>query len=141
MTAKRRTNSPDYDLMNNAPAYTVDSLATELHSSVMTMNEAINESVEINESMGVRLTDEQKDRLHGAVSDMLHIIAEIRKSGTTRMQTSIRFWIVCEGTHTTYSGTEAEARAKAEELISMGVTVLRIERQAMTTETTTICEF
>jgi len=142
MTTKRRNgDSADHDLLNNKPVYTIDSLVIELRSSVKNMAEAITESIEINESMGVRLTDEQKDRLNDAVSDMLHIINEIHESGSTRTHTHTRYWVVCEGTFTTYCDTEAAARAKAEQLASAGVAVLRIERQTMTTETTSVCEF
>ena len=59
----------------------------------------------------------------------------------TKTKTTTNYWVVCEGTHTTRCGTEADARIRAAELASFGVTVLRIERQIMTTTTTTICSF
>jgi hypothetical protein len=79
---ERRNGSADHDLLNNKPVYTIDSLVIELRSSVKSMAEAIAESIEINESMGVRLTDEQKDRLNDMVSDMLHVIDCIRKENS-----------------------------------------------------------
>jgi len=79
---ERRSDSADHDLLNNKPVYTIDLLVAELRSSVKNMGEAIDESIEIYESMGVRLTDEQKDRLHDAASDMLHIIDRIRKENS-----------------------------------------------------------
>lgn len=79
---ERRSDSADHDLLNNKPVYTIDLLVAELRSSVKNMGEAIDESIEIYESMGVRLTDEQKDRLHDAASDMLHIIDHIRKENS-----------------------------------------------------------
>lgn len=57
------------------------------------------------------------------------------------IKTVTRYWVVCDGTFTTYCDTEAAARAKAQQLATAGVTVLRIERQEMVTATTTICEF
>ena len=60
-------------------------------------------------------------------------------AGVTR--TTTRFWVVCEGTFTTSCKTEAEAHIRANELSRAGVAALRIERQIMTTTTSTICEF
>lgn len=79
---ERRSDSADHDLLSNNPVYTIDLLVAELRSSVKNMGEAIDESIEIYESMGVRLTDEQKDRLHDAASDMLYIIDHIRKESS-----------------------------------------------------------
>ena len=61
---------------------------------------------------------------------------------TTRSTT--RYWIVCDGNYATYTTsckTEDDARAKANELASAGVNVLRIERQTMTTATTILDRF
>lgn len=57
------------------------------------------------------------------------------------VKTVTRYWVVCEGTFTTFCDTEAAARAKAEQLVSAGIVVNRIELQIMNTITTTICEF
>jgi hypothetical protein len=76
---ERRNDSADHDLLNNKPVYTVDMLLDGLASSVNDLHEAWTLRIENNESMGVRLTDEQKDRLNDAVSDMLYIIECIRK--------------------------------------------------------------
>lgn len=76
---ERRNDSADHDLLNNKPVYTVDMLLDGLASSVNDLREAWTLRIENNESMGVCLTDEQKDRLNDAVSDMLYIIDCIRK--------------------------------------------------------------
>lgn len=60
---------------------------------------------------------------------------------TTETKTTLRYWVVCDGTFTTYCDTEQGARTKAQQLASAGVGVLRIERQVVTTHTTIICEF
>lgn len=54
----------------------------------------------------------------------------------TTTRTVTRFWVVCEGTFTRYFNTLDEARRKAAEFSGMGIDVLRIERQVVTTETT-----
>ena len=59
----------------------------------------------------------------------------------TRTRTTTRYWVVCGDTHTTHCTTEAEAHIRAAELVAIGVPVLRIERQIVTTTTTTICSF
>lgn len=59
----------------------------------------------------------------------------------TRTRTTTRYWVVCGDTHTTHCSTEAEARMRAARLAEAGVPVLRIERQIVTTTTTTICSF
>lgn len=74
-----RLDNADHDLLNNKPVYTVDMLLDGLASSVNDLHEAWTLRIENNESMGVRLTDEQKDRLNDSVSDMLYIIECIRK--------------------------------------------------------------
>lgn len=75
----KNTRNADYDLLNNKPVYTIDSMLDGLTSSVNDLRDAWALRIEINESVGVRLTDEQKDRLNDAVSDMLYIIDSIRK--------------------------------------------------------------
>lgn len=67
----------DHDLMSNTATYTMGSLLTELHASADSLREAWEESVAINESMGVRLTGTQRKRLDRAVANLFKTIQKI----------------------------------------------------------------
>ena len=73
-----RRNSADHDLLNNVAVFTFDSLMTELDSSAKKLTEAWAESIAINESMGVNLTDQQKSELDDAVLHLFKAIQNIR---------------------------------------------------------------
>ena len=76
---ERNRRSADTDLLNNVPTYTIDSLVTELASSVESMRVALAESIAINDSMGVHIDDERKALIDKAVSDLLDAINRIKE--------------------------------------------------------------
>lgn len=67
---------PDKSLLENVPTYTTDSLKAELLASAKQMKAAMKESIAINESMGVSLTDKQKKNLEATIA---HVIRAINK--------------------------------------------------------------
>ena len=75
--AQRKYRDADQALRANVPTYTTDSLKAELLASVKTMRAAINESIAINESMGVKLTSKQKKDLDAEVGHLIRIINKI----------------------------------------------------------------
>ena len=81
--AKKRTyngryDNPDKSLLENVPTYTIESLLCELTASAENMREAMEESIAINESMGVHLTNAQRKKLDRAI---LHVLKTIQKIG------------------------------------------------------------
>ncbi len=74
-----RSDYADSSLLNNVPTYTIDSLLMELQASAEDMRSAWEESISINEGMGVRLTRIQRKRLNRAVTNMFKQIESIRK--------------------------------------------------------------
>ena len=74
---QRLHRDADSDLRNNEAVYSVASLVAELTASVSDMRDAINESIQINEGMGVRLTSPQKRRLGKAIDNVLKAIDAI----------------------------------------------------------------
>lgn len=70
---------PDKSLLENVPTFTIDSLLMELQASAEDMRSAWEESISINEGMGVRLTRIQRKRLNRAVTNMFKQIESIRK--------------------------------------------------------------
>ena len=74
---QRKYRDADSALRANVPTYTTDSLKAELLASVKTMRAAINESIAINESMGVKLTSKQKKDLDAEVGHLIRIINKI----------------------------------------------------------------
>lgn len=74
---QRLNRDADSDLRSNEAEYSVASLVTELTASVNDMRDAIAESIQINEGMGVRLTSPQKRRLNKAIDNVLKAIDAI----------------------------------------------------------------
>lgn len=74
-----RSNYADSSLLNNVPTYTVESLLMELQASADNLKEAWEESVSINESMGVSLTSVQKKKISRAVTNLFKTIQKIRE--------------------------------------------------------------
>ena len=79
MDIQRQYRDADQDLRNNVAIYTIESFTTELTSSAESLSASWEESVSINESMGVRLTDEQKEVLNRAVSNLFEAIKKVRE--------------------------------------------------------------
>lgn len=77
--AGARLKNADYDLLHNMPTYTIYSLLNELESSVSDMVAAWSQSISINESMGVKLTESQKNSLDDAATELFSIIQKIRE--------------------------------------------------------------
>ena len=76
---QRRYRDASHDLVSNVPTYTITSLLIELESSASDMVTAWSESIAINESMGVKLTKEQRNSLDGAASELFSVIQRIKE--------------------------------------------------------------
>ena len=76
---QRKYRDADHDLRNNTPTYTIESLTNELMSSAESMRDAMAQSIAINESMGVKLSNSQKKRLDRAVTGIFNAIQSIEK--------------------------------------------------------------
>ena len=76
---QRKYRDADRDLRENVAVYNIDSLVTELTASVTNMRDAVNQSIEINESMGVKLTNRQKDSLNKAIERVLQTIEKMKE--------------------------------------------------------------
>ena len=76
---QRKYRDADRDLRENVPVYNLDSLVMELTASVTNMRDAVNQSIEINESMGVKLTSRQKDSLNKAIERVLQTIEKMKE--------------------------------------------------------------
>ena len=66
------------DLRENVAIYTIESLMNELAASAKNMRQAWDVSIEINESMGVRLTATDKKQLGNAAQNLFNTIERIR---------------------------------------------------------------
>lgn len=77
VAAQRRYRDADRDLRNNVAVYDIDSLMMELTSSANMLKDAMAESILINESMGVRISDQKKKRLDMAVEQLFRAIESI----------------------------------------------------------------
>lgn len=75
---EQRDNA-DQDLLSNVAVFTFETLMAELDSSAKKLTEAWTQSITINESMGVRLTDQQKERLDSAVLDLFKAMNDVRR--------------------------------------------------------------
>lgn len=72
-----RMKNADHDLLNNTPTYTVETLMAELTACAEDLRAAWLQSISINESVGVVLTAEQRQRLDDAVGNLFDTIKEI----------------------------------------------------------------
>ena len=80
IVAGRDVNKHEHKrLEDNVAVYNIDSLVTELTASVTNMRNAVNQSIEINESMGVKLTSRQKDSLNKAIERVLQTIEKMKE--------------------------------------------------------------
>ena len=76
--AQRKYRDADRDLRENVAIYTVESLLNELEASAKNMRQAWDVSIEINESMGVKLTATDKKQLGNAAQNLFNTIQRIR---------------------------------------------------------------
>ena len=74
-----RDRDADKDLRENVATYTRESLFTELAASAKSLHESWDESIEINESMGVQLTAKEKKALATAAANLLETIQHIKE--------------------------------------------------------------
>ena len=78
-SAKSLYSNPDKALIENVPVYTVESLLIELEASAKSLHESWAQSIEINESMGAKLSIVDKKRLENAVNNLIEAVNAIRK--------------------------------------------------------------
>ena len=76
----KNTKSADHDLMNNTPTYTTETLLAELTACAEDLRAAWQQSIAINESVGVVLTAEQRKQLDDAMENLFDTIKEIGQS-------------------------------------------------------------
>lgn len=69
----------DRDLRENVAVYTVSTLLIELTASAENLRDSWAQSIEINQSMGVKLKAAQKRRLEKAVANLLNAIQKIKE--------------------------------------------------------------
>jgi len=77
---QRKYRDADRNLRENVPTYTIDSLLAELTASADSLSASWDESVSINESMGVSLTGTQKKMLKRAVTNLFKAIEKVREA-------------------------------------------------------------
>lgn len=78
---QRKYRDADKCLRENVAVYNLESLKTELKGSAGFLEEAWKQSLEINESMGVRLTEQDKSNLLSAIDRLYTAINDIQKEG------------------------------------------------------------
>lgn len=78
IAAKGRYLDAERDLRENVAIYTVESLLNELTASANNLRQAWDVSIEINESMGVKLTARDKKQLGNATANLFNAIERIR---------------------------------------------------------------
>lgn len=78
---QRKYRDADKCLRENVAVYNLESLKTELKGSAGFLEEAWKQSLEINESMGVRLTEQDKNNLLDAIERLYTAINDIKKEG------------------------------------------------------------
>lgn len=76
---KRDYRDADRDLRENVAVYTVLSLMAELTASAKSLHDSWAQSIEINESMGVKLTAAEKNQLEKAANNLIETTEKIRK--------------------------------------------------------------
>lgn len=76
---KRDNRDADRDLRENVAVYTVLSLMAELTASAKSLHDSWAQSIEINESMGVKLTAAEKNQLEKAANNLIETTEKIRK--------------------------------------------------------------
>lgn len=69
--------NPDKALIENVAVYDVNSLIRELTSCAEMLRDSITESIEINETMGVRISNKKKKQLDRAISHVFKAIESI----------------------------------------------------------------
>ena len=77
---KRDYRDADRDLRENVAVYTVLSLMAELTASAKSLHDSWAQSIEINESMGVKLTAAEKNQLEKAANNLIETTEKIRKT-------------------------------------------------------------
>lgn len=76
----KNTKNADHDLMNNTPTYTTETLLAELTACAEDLRAAWQQSIAINESVGVVLTAGQRKQLDDAMENLFDTIKEIGQS-------------------------------------------------------------
>ena len=71
--------NPDISLINNVPVFDIDSLLVELVSTAENLRDSWRESIEINESQGVKLSNVEKKRLEKLVSNIFKELDRIKE--------------------------------------------------------------
>ena len=79
MEIQRKYRDADSDLRENVPVFNTESLFAELEASAEMLRDSWLSSIEINESMGVKLTEQNKNMLKQATKNLFDTINEIRK--------------------------------------------------------------
>lgn len=74
-----RYKNPDISLIENVAVYNIESLLTELTASANGLRNSWAQSIEVNESMGAKLSIVDKKRLKNAANNLIEVINAIRK--------------------------------------------------------------
>ena len=72
-----RYKNPDISLIENVAVYNIESLLTELTASANGLRDSWAQSIEVNESMGAKLSIVDKKRLKNAVNNLIETIEAI----------------------------------------------------------------
>lgn len=75
----QRYKNPDISLIENVAVYSIDSFLAELTASAENLRDAWVQSIEINQSMGVKLKAADKRQLNKAAENLLDTIQKIRE--------------------------------------------------------------
>ena len=74
-----RYKNPDISLIENVAVYNIESLLNELTASANGLRDSWAQSIEVNESMGAKLSVVDKNRLENAANNLIETIEVIRK--------------------------------------------------------------
>lgn len=76
-----KRDDPEKSLLQNIAVYNRASLIAELNGSAEMLETSWKQSLEINEGMGVKLTEAEKNNLQDAISVLYAAISEIKREG------------------------------------------------------------
>lgn len=77
--SQQQYKNPDISLMQNVADFSIESLFDELVSVAENLRDSWNESIEINESQGVKLSSDKKERLGKAVANLFETLNTIKE--------------------------------------------------------------
>lgn len=77
--AQQQYKNPDISLIENVADFSIESLFDELVSVAENLRDSWNESIEINESQGVKLSSDKKERLEKAVANLFETLSTIKE--------------------------------------------------------------